>query len=89
MESCFANHTSVDLSVLPTASASRASSFASWTWTQGILPCLSLPPVSLLDCHLTSPFLPHQELQGMGYFPLAPLDCLWVTQMTLAFGWIF
>lgn len=89
MGSSFANHTSVDLSVLPTASASTASSFASWTWTQGILPCRSLPPVSLLDCHMTLPFLPHQELQGTGHFPLAPLDCMWVFQTTLAFGWVF
>lgn len=89
MGSSFANHTSVDPSVLPTASASTASSFVSWTWTQGILPCPSLPPVSLLDCYLTLPFLPHQELQGTGHFPLAPLDCLWVFQTTLVFGWVF
>lgn len=87
--SCFANHTSVDLSVLPTASASAASSFASWTWTQGILPCPSLPPVCLLDHHLPSPFLPHQELQGTGYFPLAPLACLWAFWTTLASGRVF
>lgn len=80
-ENHFVNHTFGDPSVLPTVFASVVSSFASWTWAQGVLLCLCLPPVFLLASHTTSPLLPAQAHQEAWCFLLVLL-------MTWAPGWL-